>query len=181
MKNPDSFILKTSAKLLFFFINVFAVYLLLRGHNLPGGGFIAGLASGISVILLGLAIGFDEFEKLWSFDPMRLAAWGLLIAIATALLPLIPVFPGQSFFEHTMFHPYIPFLGKIHVGTTLLFDIGVLLVVIGISVKVVYVLARSTSKRDSLVGKARHEYSSTVEEPIEAAHRHEPGEVQDGS
>ena len=181
MKNPDSFILKTAAKILFFFINVFAVYLLLRGHNLPGGGFIAGLASAISVILLGLAVGFREFEKMWSFDPMRLAAWGLLIAIGTALLPLIPFFPGESFFEHTMFHPYVPLLGKIHVGTTLLFDIGVLLVVIGISVKVVNVLARSTAKRDSLIGKERYEYASTVEEPIEAARRHEPEEVQDGS
>ncbi|MEM6886130.1 MAG: MnhB domain-containing protein, partial [Verrucomicrobiota bacterium] len=157
---------------------VFAVYLLLRGHNLPGGGFIAGLASAISVILLGLAVGFREFEKIWKFDPMLLAAWGLLIAIGTALIPLfIPSqFQFGNFFEHKMLH----FWG-IHVGTTLLFDIGVLLVVIGISVKVVYVLARSTSKRDSLVGQERYRYSSTVEEPIEAARRHEPEEVQDGS
>ncbi|MEM1157047.1 MAG: MnhB domain-containing protein [Verrucomicrobiota bacterium] len=178
MKNPDSFILKTAAKILFFFINIFAVYLLLRGHNLPGGGFIAGLASAISVVLLGLAVGFREFEKMWRFDPMKLAAWGLLISISTALIPL--VIPSQfeygSFFEHKMLH-----FGDIHVGTTLLFDVGVLLVVIGISVKVVYVLARSTARRDSLVGQERYDYSSPVEEPIEAARRNDPEEVQDGS
>lgn len=178
MKNPDSFILVTAAKILFFFVNVFAVYLLLRGHNLPGGGFIAGLASAISVILLGLAMGFDEFEKMWKMDPVRLAGWGLLIAVLTAIAPVLF---GQSFFQHTMFHPYIPFLGKVHVGTTLLFDIGVLLVVVGISVKVVYVLARSTARRDSLVGSERYRYASSVEEPIEEAERHHPEEVQDDS
>lgn len=172
MRNPESFILVTAARILFFFVNVFAIYLLLRGHNLPGGGFIAGLASAISIILLWLAIGFDEFEKMWKFDPMRLAAWGLLIAVLTASAPVLF---GQSFFEHTMFHPDVPFLGKVHVGTTLVFDIGVLLVVIGISVKVVYVLARSTAGQESLVGSERHQYASPVEEPIELAERENSG------
>ncbi len=178
MKTPDSFILRTAAVIIFFFVNVFAIYLLLRGHNLPGGGFIAGLASAISVILLGLAMGFDEFDRILKFDPMRLAAVGLLIAACTACLPL---FLGQSFFQHTMWHMHVPLLGEMHVGTTLAFDIGVLMVVVGISVKVVYVLARSTARRDSLVNSERHFYAASVEQPIEDAERNEPEEVQDGA
>jgi len=170
VKSPNSFILKTAAGILFFLVNIFALYLLLRGHNLPGGGFIAGLASAISIVLLGLALGFEEFETWMRFDPMRLASFGLVVALVSALLPLVPFFPGEAFFEHHMFHPEIPYIGKLHIGTTLLFDIGVLMVVVGITTKVVYVLARSTSGHGALLNGEETYYASPVERPVEEGH-----------
>ena len=56
MQGPQSFIFQAIVRLLFFLINVLAIYLLLRGHNLPGGGFIACLATAISLVLLSLAV-----------------------------------------------------------------------------------------------------------------------------
>ncbi|MGF1679016.1 MAG: MnhB domain-containing protein [Candidatus Methylacidiphilales bacterium] len=170
MKTPTSFILRTAAGLLFFLVNVMALYLLLRGHNYPGGGFIAGLASAMSIVLLGLAVGFEEVEKWIRIDMMQLAAWGLLIALLAAMLPLLPFFPGQHFFEHKMFHLDLPIYGTLHVGTTLVFDIGVLMVVVGISTKVVMVLSRSTSGQRALNPGERSHYSSPVEGFIEEGH-----------
>ena len=177
MKNPNSFILRIAAILMFFIVNVFSIYLLLRGHNAPGGGFIAGLASAISIILLGLAVGFDQFEKWVHFDPLQIAFYGLAIAVASSLLPLLPFFPVEHhvFFEHHMFH------WPVHVGTTLVFDIGVLMVVVGITTKVVYVLSRSTSGRDSLLRGEREFYASPVEEPIEQKANSSTKEEENGS
>jgi len=180
MTNPNSFILRVTAAILFFLVNIFALYLLWRGHNLPGGGFIAGLASAISMVLLALAMGFEEFEGWLRTDPLRLAAWGLALATGAALLPVLPLFPGSHFLEHTMFHPDIPFIGKLHLGTTLLFDIGVFLVVIGITTKVVFVLARSTSGRGALLPGEKKDYASAVERPIEEG-KSMKTEVSDGS
>jgi len=180
MTNPNSFILRVTAAILFFLVNIFALYLLWRGHNLPGGGFIAGLASAISMVLLALAMGFDEFEGWLRTDPMRMATWGLALAVGAALLPLLPGFPGTLFLEHAMFHPTIPFIGKLHLGTTLLFDIGVFMVVVGITTKVVFVLARSTSGKGALLPGEKQDYASSVERPIEEGQSLET-EVSDGS
>lgn len=168
MKNPNSFILRTAATLLFFLVNIFAIYLLLRGHNQPGGGFIAGLAVAIGLILLGMARGAGETESYLRMDPLRWASIGLVVSVTAALLPLFPLFPGERFFEHTMFHlKHVPFFGEVHVGTTLMFDIGVLMVVIGISVKVVTVFGRSATGRRALSDAEVRFYASPLETPIE--------------
>ena len=168
MTDPNSFILKATTRVLFFIINLFAIYLLLRGHNLPGGGFIAGLASAIALVLLGLAHGVQHIEGWIRIDPMRLAAYGMLLAILTALLPFLPFFPGTLFFEHTMFHLDVPLLGALHVGTTLTFDMGVYLVVVGVTGKVVISLTRSTSGEPALSPAQTVFYASVVEQPVEA-------------
>ena len=80
MKAPDSYIFKTVVRFSFFVINVFAIYLVLRGHNLPGGGFIGGLAAAISFVLLSLAIGVEELHRVMRFDPVRVA-----VAVSSAL------------------------------------------------------------------------------------------------
>lgn len=178
MKNPNSFILRTAATLLFFLVNVFAIYLLLRGHNLPGGGFIAGLAVAIGLILLGMARSAGETESCLRMDPLRLASIGLVVSVTAALLPMFPLFPGERFFEHTMFHlKRVPFFGEVHVGTTLMFDIGVLMVVIGISVKVVTVFGRSTTGQRALSEEEAMYYASSLETPIEDGHSLEEEEA----
>lgn len=165
MKGPESYIFKSVVRFSFFFINVFAVYLLLRGHNLPGGGFIGGLAAAISMVLLSLALGLTELHRVLRFDPARLAAVGLLIATLTGTAPVLF---GRPFLEHFHLHfSHVPLLGELHFGTPLAFDLGVFLVVIGVTCKTVFALAKSTEGLGALVREEEARYSSPVESPID--------------
>jgi multicomponent Na+:H+ antiporter subunit B len=183
MHGPNSFIFQTVVRLSFFLINVLAVYFLLRGHNLPGGGFIAGLATAISLVLLSLAIGNEALHRVIRYDPVRLAAAGLLLATMTGILPLLA---GRPFLEHFNFHwKAVPLLGELHVGTPLLFDLGVYFVVVGIASKIVFVFAKSTQGLRALVQEEESRYSAITETPIELApdqaldaSRTQPGETR---
>ncbi len=129
----SSYIFRTVVQFLFFIINLFALYLMLRGHNYPGGGFIAGLATGVSILLLALALGAQGVDRYLRFDPIRLAASGLLLAALTSLAPALF---GQTFLEHFHIHlHHLPLFGDLHLGTPLLFDGGVYLVVVGITAR----------------------------------------------
>lgn len=166
MKGPDSYIFKTIVRFSFFVINVFAIYLLWRGHNLPGGGFIGGLATAISFILLSLALGVESLHRVMRVDPVLVAAAGLALATLTGAAPLLI---GHPFLEHFNFHIFLPPLGELHIGTPLLFDIGVFLVVVGVTCKIIFVLAKSTEGLRALVQDEEARYSSSRETPIEAA------------
>ncbi|NJK90831.1 MAG: Na(+)/H(+) antiporter subunit B [Blastochloris sp.] len=164
MNNPGSFLLRIATGLVFFVVALFSVYLLLRGHNLPGGGFIGGLAATIGILLHGLAHGFDEMEAQLKLDPIRIAALGLLLAVLTGLAPLLL---NRPFFEHYNTYVSVPYLGQVPLGTPLVYDLGIYLLVIGISTKVIFIMARSTSGRCGLLPNEVHEYSSLHESPIE--------------
>ena len=175
MRGPDSFIFQTIVRLAFFLINVLAMYLLLRGHNLPGGGFIAGLATAISLVLLSLSIGNEAIHRVVRFDPVRLAAVGLLLAALTGAIPMLI---GRPYLEH--FQGYLrglPFFGDWHLGTPLLFDLGVYFVVVGIASKIVFVFAKSTQGLRALVVEEEARYSAVMEPPIERDAADEPGKL----
>lgn len=168
MKTGGSFIFRAVGALLFFIINVFAVYLLLRGHNEPGGGFIGGLGSALSLIMLSLAFGVERTQRNMRVDPARLAAIGLLVALLTAMLP---VFVGEPLLRH--FHwewKDVLGLGTLKAGTPLLFDVGVFLVVVGVSTKLIFVLARSISGMTALSEREWRRYAAELEEPVEHEH-----------
>jgi multicomponent Na+:H+ antiporter subunit B len=160
----QSYIYRTVARFAFFLVNLFAVYLLLRGHNYPGGGFIAGLATAISLILLSLAVGLEELHRLIRFDPVQVAGGGLLLAGLTGVAPLLM---GRPYLEQFNFHFTTRLLGEVHAGTPLLFDIGVYFVVVGVTIKIIFVLARSTQRLPALVAEEERRYSSVMEKPIE--------------
>lgn len=164
MNGPDSYLFRTVVRFAFFVINLLAVYLLLRGHNLPGGGFIGGLATAISFVLLSLAIGAEEIHRVIRTDPVRLAAAGLALALLTGLAPALL---GGSFLQHFNGHFHVPGIGDVHTGTPLLFDIGVYLVVVGVTAKIVFVLAKSTQGLRALVQEEQDRYSSARETPID--------------
>jgi len=109
---------------------LFAIYLLLRGHNEPGGGFIAGLVTASGVVLQALASGAEDTRR--RLEPLlRPAAWvGIAIAGATGAAPLLW---GVPFLTH--FHAYLPLPGQepVHLSTTLVFDVGVYLAVVGVA------------------------------------------------
>jgi multicomponent Na+:H+ antiporter subunit B len=172
-KNPHTdLILRWTAGLLLVVLNIVAVYLLLRGHNLPGGGFIGGLVSALSVLLYGLATGLESLEDRLHFDPLRVAAVGLLLGLGAACVaPLM----GQPFFQHYQGYLEIPNWGKVYWGTPLLFDLGVMLLVLGIGAKVILNIARSMAGRGPVPEAQRWRYAARAEEPIEA-----PGQVEGG-
>lgn len=128
-------ILPAAARLVIPVQCLFAIYLLLRGHNLPGGGFIGGLVFASAIVLRDMVMPVNAKR----FDPFGLAGIGLLVAVFSACLPL---FIGQQFFTGLWGGPdlYVPTVGKVKLGTPLLFDIGVFLVVTGVGAKILLVL-----------------------------------------
>lgn len=167
MIGPSSYIFRSVVRLLFFLINLIAIYLLLRGHNLPGGGFIGGLATAISLILLSLGIGLEELHRLIRLDPVRLAVTGLGISVFTGCAVLLG---GHRFLQHFDWHIHdLPMVGDLHIGTPLLFDVGVYLVVVGTVSKIIFVLGKSTQGLRALVAEEEARYSSPLEQPIEDA------------
>ena len=119
---------------------VFSIYLLLRGHNLPGGGFIGGLLATGALALYLIAYG-QPWKPRWlpgGFNPMTVAALGLMLAIASGIPALLdgtpymtPLWGGEIF---------IPVVGMTKIGSPLFFDIGVYLVVLGVCTALVYSL-----------------------------------------
>lgn len=173
-KNTDSLLLKSLIQLVFLLVNILSAYILFRGHQLPGGGFIAGLMTGISFILLGLAKGWDVLGNHLPVDPMRLATAGVAIALLSGLLPMLV---GDPFLTQYNWHwEHFPMVGELHLGTPLIFDTGVFLLVSGMIVKLVTVLVRSTSGLAPFTADEERLYASILEEPIEdkARRREEP-------
>lgn len=108
---------------------LFAIYLLLRGHDHPGGGFVAGLVSASAVVLQALAFGVEDTRR--RLGPvLRTAPW-LGIAVAGAVGLVGPLLAGLPLLTH--FHAELPLPGHdpLHLSTTLVFDVGVYLVVVG--------------------------------------------------
>ncbi len=98
---------------------------------------------GMSFILLGLVRGWEELQRELPVPPLRLASFGLLLAMITGTAPML--FGRQFLTQYQLHLDYVPLIGEVHIGTPLLFDVGVFLLVSCITVKLVIVLARSTS------------------------------------
>ncbi len=126
----NSLMLQTLCRFISPFLLVLSVFLLLRGHNEPGGGFAGGLVAAATLALIMFA--FDEQAMLSALrvNPRSLAGFGLLVAITSALPA---VFQGNSIMQGAWFYLPTP-LGTAHLGTPLAFDLGVYLVVVGVTV-----------------------------------------------
>lgn len=136
-------ILSFISRTIFLLLNTFALYLFLKGHNEPGGGFIAGIASAISFIFLSISDGQTAAYRAMRLPPLTVAAWGLVIAYTTSLAPLFFKLP---FLYHKMIHIHLPLIGDTHIGTPTLFDFGVYLVVVGVTVKMILFFADTLEK-----------------------------------
>lgn len=104
------------------------IYIFLRGHNQPGGGFIAALVFSIAILLQYLASGFDWTDERRRFGEHRLIASGVLIAVATGLGSLLF---GAPFLSSSFGYFHLPLIGEFELATAMLFDLGVALVVVG--------------------------------------------------
>jgi len=169
MNEWRGFIFLSTAKLLFYPLNVLALFLLLRGHDLPGGGFIAGIVTAISVIMLNLAMGTEELHRIIRVDMARIAFAGLIISAAASSAPLVQ---GRPFMDHYHWRIEIPFIGPWNTGTAFLFDVGVMLVVAGVTCKTILVLGKTTEGLRILTDKEKSRYAASIEEPIESGRKH---------
>ncbi|HEY6403508.1 MAG TPA: Na+/H+ antiporter subunit B, partial [Blastocatellia bacterium] len=129
-------ILSTTARLLMPLMLLFSVFLLLRGHNQPGGGFIGGLVASTAFTLYALAYDVTHARKTLRVDPHALIAAGLFVALVSGLLPVVI---GKPFLTGLWIGRELPVLGK--AGTPLLFDTGVYLVVFGVMLMILFTLA----------------------------------------
>ncbi|KUJ83459.1 Na(+)/H(+) antiporter subunit B [Microbulbifer flavimaris] len=134
----NSVILQTATRALVALILVFSIYMLLRGHNQPGGGFIAGLIAAAGFALFAMAWGIAAARRALRVEPGKLAAIGVLLAgisgAVAALLGQAP-FTGQwLFIGATEGDKGLP------ISTILVFDIGVYLSVLGAVVALVFAL-----------------------------------------
>ncbi len=123
----NTLILRTVAPYLTALMLLFSVFVLLRGHNEPGGGFIGGLIAVSAFAIYGIACGVSAVRRAMKFHPMSIAASGLVLAVLSVLPSL---FLGQPAMTSQWYA--VPFLGTaIDLSTPLFFDVGVYLVVVG--------------------------------------------------
>lgn len=134
-------ILRTATAYLIPLLLLFSVFLLLRGHYYPGGGFVGGLVASIAFVLHGLAFKMQNTLRLMRFHPFRFIPIGLAVAFASGLLPL---FFGKPILTGLWIKEPLPILGN--VGTALFFDIGVYLVVIGVTLNILFTISDSDAQ-----------------------------------
>ena len=127
-----STIFRTAARLLMPLLLLFSVFLLLRGHNEPGGGFVGGLVAAAAFALYAIAFGVERARQALLVTPLTLLGAGLLIALGSGMPAALR---GQPFMTAQWA------LGPVTLGTPALFDIGVFLVVAGVVLMMIFSLA----------------------------------------
>ena len=129
---------------LFPIILVFAIYLWIRGHDMPGGGFAAGITLSIALIVQYMAAGTRQGEARLRVQPVQWIGYGMLLAVLTGVGPWLFERPFlTSYFDYLD----LPVLGRIPVASALLFDLAVFLVVVGATALVLIVLAHQSIRK----------------------------------
>jgi len=124
----NTLIFRTFAPGLAALMVMFSIFVLLRGHNEPGGGFIGGLIAASAFAIYGIANGVDNVRRALYFRPLTISAFGVLLAAVSGLPGL---FQGKPFLTGLWWFPEINETVKLALSTPLLFDIGVWLGVVG--------------------------------------------------
>jgi monovalent cation:proton antiporter len=134
----SSLILTTVTRLVFFVVLLFSLYLLLRGHNSPGGGFIAGVMTALGILLQAIASDLRYVRRVFRLEPRLLAAVGLLTSLTTGLVPMLF---GHPFLTSTFGHLQAPWLGEVEIASAFFFDLGVYGAVVGGTLLMIVTLA----------------------------------------
>jgi multicomponent Na+:H+ antiporter subunit B len=120
-------IFRTVAPYLSTLMIVFSIFVLLRGHNEPGGGFIGGLIAASALAIYGIASGVAPVRRAIYFHPMNIAAFGVVLG---AVAGVVSIFVGVPFMTGLWIYPVI-FGVEFPLSTVLFFDIGVYFAVVG--------------------------------------------------
>ncbi|AJD40521.1 Na+/H+ antiporter subunit B [Rhizobium sp. SEMIA 4085] len=123
----NTLIFRTIAPFLVALMLLFSVFILLRGHNEPGGGFIGGLIAASALAIYGIAAGVPAVRRAILFHPLSIAGAGLMMSAVAGLVSIAAAVP---FMTGLWVYPSI--LGvEVPLSTVMLFDIGVYFVVVG--------------------------------------------------
>jgi len=139
-----SILLEVVVRLIFHSVIIVSIYLLLVGHNAPGGGFAGGLVAGMALVARYLAGGRHELGAAAPFDAGKLLGTGLVLAVGTALVPL---FFGVDALTSTWWELDLGIFGQLEFVTSTIFDIGVYLVVIGLVLDVLRSLGAEVDRQ----------------------------------
>lgn len=131
-------------RLLFPIIGTLGVYLFMRGHDFPGGGFVAGLIMAVAIILQYMAAGTVWVEKRIRVFPLRWMAFGFLFALAGGVVAWAA---GYPFLTSQVADVHLPVIGDLHLSTVLLFDLGVLAIVLGATVLILIAIAHQSIRK----------------------------------
>ena len=135
--STPSLILTTAMRYLLPLLFLFSIFVLFRGHNEPGGGFVGGLVAASAFALYDISFGITAARRLLRVHPIALIAVGLALAVLSGLAPVL--FFGDIFMDSIWTEITIPVLGKI--GTPGIFDIGVYFAVIGVVTLIMFTLS----------------------------------------
>ncbi|PRZ43021.1 multisubunit sodium/proton antiporter MrpA subunit /multisubunit sodium/proton antiporter MrpB subunit [Antricoccus suffuscus] len=128
-----SVIFEVVTRLVFHIMIAFSLFLVFSGHNAPGGGFAGGLVAGLALLVRYLAGGRSELDEAVPIDAGLLLGIGLLISVVSSLAPLLF---GGTVLQSTSLDFTLPIYGDVHIVTSLFFDIGVYLIVIGLALDI---------------------------------------------
>jgi multicomponent Na+:H+ antiporter subunit B len=131
-------ILRTTTRFLLPLLLLLSVFLLFRGHHEPGGGFSGGLVAAAAFVLCRFAFGVEEVKRALPVDSHALIGAGLLVAVASGSAAL---FAGRPIMTGLWARVPVPGVGDIDLGTPLLFDVGVYLAVVGVTLSIILPLA----------------------------------------
>jgi len=134
MYKPNNLILRSTSSLIVFILLGFALYLLLAGHNSPGGGFIGGLTTSAAILLMYMAFGEQTVRKIIRIDYIIFIPIGLMLATVTGLGALLFNVP---FLTHTFATFTLPLFGAVDFSTAMLFDLGVYFTVFGTTMTII--------------------------------------------
>ena len=130
----NNLILQFTSKIVFYMIFFFSVHIFFAGHYTPGGGFVGGLLTASAIVLLILAYDLKTVQHVLPINYTYMTATGLILALGTAAFPM---FRGDPFFTHYFDYYTLPLIGKTSLHTAALFDLGVFLVVVGVTMTII--------------------------------------------
>lgn len=131
-----SLILREVVRLTIHIQILFSIFLLMKGHNTPGGGFIAGLMTAAAIVLEYIAEDIRYVRKLFNLRHAAYFGYGILISFLTGLAPiLLAKTPFLTSYQAHLHH--IPVLGDVHLVSAMAFDFGVYLVVVFVTISII--------------------------------------------
>lgn len=128
MRQRESPVLTVVAASSLYVIKILAVWLFLRGHQEPGGGFVAGLVVAAAVALQGMAFGHRSADAIFPAPFHVLLGSGLVMALSTVVVPILAEFPVM---KSAYGYINLGYFGEMEWATAVVFDLGVFLVVVG--------------------------------------------------
>ncbi|WKD58195.1 Na(+)/H(+) antiporter subunit A [Corynebacterium capitovis DSM 44611] len=166
-----SLMVDVATRILFPSMMMLSLYFFFGGHNAPGGGFAGGLVAALAFSLRYLAGGRQEIEVALPIDPAKILGTGLFVSAATALAPMLLGYPPLT---TGYIEPDLPLIGPVTITSALLFDAGVYLIVIGLSMHILTsVGAHIDSEEDARKERARDRAQKLKEKAARRASRSE--------